>query len=54
MWFLLFIKQLPVMAISEIKEILPPKMKGHAHAPSHLEHNDGSAQAKGPALGGAH
>ena len=30
MWFLLFIKQLPVMAISEIKEIVPPRMK-HAH-----------------------
>ena len=27
MWFLLFIKQLPVLAISEIKEIIPPKMK---------------------------
>src|SRR5215203_3163850 len=31
MWFLLFIKQLPVMALAEIKEIIPPKMK-HAHA----------------------
>jgi len=30
MWFLLFIKQLPVVAISEIKEIVPPKMR-HAH-----------------------
>ncbi|MCX5767327.1 MAG: polysulfide reductase NrfD [Gemmatimonadetes bacterium] len=27
MWFLLFIKQLPVLAISEIKEIIPPKMR---------------------------
>src|SRR5665213_3939708 len=27
MWFLLFIKQLPVMAMSEIKEVLVPRMK---------------------------
>ncbi len=27
MWFLLFIKQLPVMAMSEIKEVIPPRMK---------------------------
>jgi hypothetical protein len=32
MWFLLFIKQLPVMAISEIKEVVPPPMK---HPMSH-------------------
>jgi Ni/Fe-hydrogenase subunit HybB-like protein len=25
MWFLLFIKQLPVMAMAEIKEVLPPR-----------------------------
>jgi Ni/Fe-hydrogenase subunit HybB-like protein len=31
MWFLLFIKQLPVIAISEVKEIVPPKTK-HAHS----------------------
>jgi hypothetical protein len=31
MWFLLFIRQLPVMAMSEIKEIVPPRMR-HAHA----------------------
>jgi len=35
MWFLLFIKQLPVMAMSEIKEIVPPRFK---HAAAHLEH----------------
>jgi molybdopterin-containing oxidoreductase family membrane subunit len=35
MWFLLFIKQLPVMAMSEIKEIVPPRFK---HASAHLEH----------------
>jgi molybdopterin-containing oxidoreductase family membrane subunit len=34
MWFLLFIRQLPVMAIAEIKEILPPKMK-HPHDRTH-------------------
>jgi molybdopterin-containing oxidoreductase family membrane subunit len=27
MWFLLFIKQLPVMAMSEIKEVIPPPMR---------------------------
>ncbi len=27
MWFLLFIKQLPVIAISEVKEIVPPRLK---------------------------
>ena len=31
MWFLLFIKQLPVLAIAEVKEIVPPRMR-HAHA----------------------
>jgi molybdopterin-containing oxidoreductase family membrane subunit len=31
MWFLLFIKQLPVLALAEIKEIVPPKLR-HAHA----------------------
>jgi hypothetical protein len=30
MWFLLFIKQLPAMAVSELKEVLPPPMR-HAH-----------------------
>ncbi len=34
MWFLLFIKQLPVMAMSEIKEVLIPRMK-HARDLSH-------------------
>jgi molybdopterin-containing oxidoreductase family membrane subunit len=37
MWFLLFIKQLPVLAISEIKEVLPPKMR-HAHGSSRSQH----------------
>ena len=30
MWFLLFIKQLPVVAIAEVKEIVPPKLRTHA------------------------
>ncbi|MGH7655206.1 MAG: NrfD/PsrC family molybdoenzyme membrane anchor subunit [Gemmatimonadaceae bacterium] len=34
MWFLLFIRQLPVLAISEIKEIVPPRLKRvHQHPP---------------------
>jgi hypothetical protein len=37
MWFLLFIKQLPVMAISEIKEVLPPPMK-HPLRPALADH----------------
>jgi molybdopterin-containing oxidoreductase family membrane subunit len=33
MWFLLFIKQLPVIAIAEVKEIVPPKLRTpHPHA----------------------
>ena len=43
MWFLLFIKQLPVMAISEIKEVVPPPMRHHP------ERSEGSALP-----GGAH
>ena len=34
MWFLLFIKQMPVIAISELKEIVPPKML-HDHGGHH-------------------
>jgi hypothetical protein len=37
MWFLLFIKQLPVMAIAELKEVVPPRMR-HAH-PEEFEHS---------------
>jgi molybdopterin-containing oxidoreductase family membrane subunit len=33
MWFLLFIRQLPVLALSEIKEIVPPKLKRVHHHP---------------------
>ncbi len=36
MWFLLFIRQLPVFALSEIKEIVQPRMKhGHSHNGGH-------------------
>ena len=32
MWFLLFIKQLPVIAIAEVKEIIPPRLRTrHPH-----------------------
>jgi molybdopterin-containing oxidoreductase family membrane subunit len=35
MWFLLFIKQLPVIAIAEVKEIVPPKLRSpHPHEDS--------------------
>jgi hypothetical protein len=27
MWFLLFIKQLPITAIAELKEIVPPRRR---------------------------
>jgi molybdopterin-containing oxidoreductase family membrane subunit len=30
MWFLLFIKQFPVIAISEVKEIVPPRLRTHS------------------------
>jgi molybdopterin-containing oxidoreductase family membrane subunit len=30
MWFLLFIKYLPVIAIAEVKEIVPPRLRSHA------------------------
>jgi len=34
MWFLLFVKQLPIIAISEVKEIVPPRLKRlHGHTP---------------------
>jgi Ni/Fe-hydrogenase subunit HybB-like protein len=28
MWFLLFVKQLPILAIAEVKEIIPPRRRG--------------------------
>jgi molybdopterin-containing oxidoreductase family membrane subunit len=48
MWFLLFIKQLPVIAITEIKEIVPPRLK-HAHA-----HTTATADDFEPETPGAH
>src|SRR5215203_2446685 len=38
MWFLLFIKQLPVMALAEIKEIIPPRMRRPVD-PAQREHD---------------
>jgi molybdopterin-containing oxidoreductase family membrane subunit len=34
MWFLLFVKQLPVMAIAELKEIVAPR-RLHGHDGGH-------------------
>jgi Ni/Fe-hydrogenase subunit HybB-like protein len=34
MWFLLFVKQLPILAIAELKEIIPPRRRG-AHDGNH-------------------
>jgi Ni/Fe-hydrogenase subunit HybB-like protein len=34
MWFLLFVKQLPIMAIAELKEVIPPRRRG-AHDGDH-------------------
>ena len=52
MWFLLFIRQMPVMAISEIKEILPPKMR-RAHVELH-QATHGTIGHPLPADGGTH
>jgi hypothetical protein len=30
MWFLLFIRNLPVIAIAEVKEIVPPRLRTRA------------------------
>jgi len=38
MWFLLFVRQLPLIAISETKEIVPPRVRHvHAHTPADAE-----------------
>jgi Ni/Fe-hydrogenase subunit HybB-like protein len=38
MWFLLFIKQLPVLALAEIKEIVPPKQRvSHTHGAHNID-----------------
>ena len=33
MWFLLFVKQLPIIAIAEVKEIIPPRLRRVHHHP---------------------
>ena len=55
MWFLLFTKQLPVFALAEIKEIIPPRMRsGHAPADQSLEHGGMAAPGnlQGPQTSG--
>jgi hypothetical protein len=49
MWFLLFIKQLPVIAISEVKEIVMPRLRlRHSHGiTSSGEHVDYEADTPG-------
>jgi molybdopterin-containing oxidoreductase family membrane subunit len=56
MWFLLFIKQLPVMAIAEIKEVIPPAMKHAHHTESQAKEHGGMANPimNQPRPGGAH
>ncbi|HEX6629945.1 MAG TPA: NrfD/PsrC family molybdoenzyme membrane anchor subunit [Gemmatimonadaceae bacterium] len=50
MWFLLFVKQLPVLAMAEIKEIVPPKMRAYGGVGHHV-----AAEAHAPTLqGGQH
>ncbi len=49
MWFLLFVKQLPVIAIAEIKEIVPPKMRVHGGVGHHV-----AAEKSASALNGGH
>jgi hypothetical protein len=50
MWFLLFTKQLPVFALAEIKEIVPPRLAhGHGHGGPN---DDGRRGDFGPGLDG--
>jgi molybdopterin-containing oxidoreductase family membrane subunit len=49
MWFLLFVKQLPVLAMAEIKEIVPPKMKAYGGVGHHV-----AAETHAPTLQGGH
>jgi molybdopterin-containing oxidoreductase family membrane subunit len=57
MWFLLFIKQLPVMAMSEIKETILPRMR-HPHLDESQELEQGGYANQmlndPPLLGGSH
>jgi molybdopterin-containing oxidoreductase family membrane subunit len=38
MWFLLFIKQMPVIALAEVKEILPPPLRRRHPHEDHIDH----------------
>jgi molybdopterin-containing oxidoreductase family membrane subunit len=38
MWFLLFIKQFPVIAIAEVKEIVPPPLRRKHPHEDHIDH----------------
>jgi molybdopterin-containing oxidoreductase family membrane subunit len=51
MWFLLFIKQLPVVAISEVKEIIPPRMR---HPQSSLHQGTEHGGMANPQMAGGH
>jgi molybdopterin-containing oxidoreductase family membrane subunit len=33
MWFLLFIRQMPIIALAEVKEIIPPRLRRVHHHP---------------------
>ena len=52
MWFLLFIKQLPVMALAEIKEIVPARLRGRG-GPGERAHNVDRGLGDPTGLGGA-
>jgi molybdopterin-containing oxidoreductase family membrane subunit len=58
MWFLLFIKQMPVFALAEIKEIVPPQMRGRAGTADQAMEHGGMANpltSGGPhTAGGTH
>jgi molybdopterin-containing oxidoreductase family membrane subunit len=47
MWFLLFIKQLPVLAIAELKEVVPPKTRRARHAEHVLDETYAHPQVTG-------
>jgi hypothetical protein len=47
MWFLLFIKQLPVMAIAELKEVVPPRLRRVHHAEHALDESYAHPQVTG-------
>jgi Ni/Fe-hydrogenase subunit HybB-like protein len=47
MWFLLFIKQLPVLAIAELKEVVPPRMRRDPHVEHALDESYAHPQVVG-------